>query len=135
MSSLTGAIGRTAGAAGRTGVASCTRMTSVIDSDQHLVEYRGFWSEHIDPGERDDAITMVDDEAGWTWLHWRDQRLGLVEIQSPGDTTTIGRRHQAALHGEPCTMRWEDHLPEDHWSPSARRERLAALGVHEAFLF
>jgi len=110
-------------------------MTTVIDSDQHLVEYRGLWAEHIDPGSRGDAIEMVDDEQGWTWLHWRDQRLGIVEVQSPGDTTTIGERHQAALHGEPCTMRWDEHLPDDHWKPSARRANLASLGVDEAFLF
>ncbi len=110
-------------------------MTSVIDSDQHLVEYRGLWSEHIDPGARSDAIEMVDDDAGWTWLHWRNERLGLVEVQSPGDTATIGRRHQAARRGEPCPTRWDDHLPEDHWSPPARRAALDRLGVEEAFLF
>jgi predicted TIM-barrel fold metal-dependent hydrolase len=28
----------------------------IIDSDQHLFEYRGLWEEHIDPDLRDDAL-------------------------------------------------------------------------------
>ncbi len=110
-------------------------MTRVIDSDQHLVEQRGFWAEHIDPAHRDDAIEFVDDDAGWTWLRWRGERLGLAELQTPGDTSTIGDRHQAALRGEPCSARWDDVLPRDHWDPAARRDGLAALGVDEAVLF
>ena len=107
----------------------------VIDSDQHLIEYRTLWSDHIDPAHRDDAIRMVDDAAGWTWLQWRDRRLGLVEVQQPGDTESIGRRHQAALRGEPCDVPWGDALPRDHWDPVARAATLPSLGVDEAFLF
>jgi predicted TIM-barrel fold metal-dependent hydrolase len=110
-------------------------MTRVIDSDQHLVEYRGMWSEHIDPARRADALEMVDDDAGWTWMTWRGNRLGLVDIQAPGDTAAIGDRHQAAKHGEPCLQRWDDALPADHWNPTARRAALAGLGVDEAMLF
>lgn len=110
-------------------------MTRVIDSDQHLVESRGFWHDHIDPVHRDDAIEFVDDDAGWTWLVWRGQRLGLAEAQTPGDTTTIGDRHQAALRGDPCPARWDDTLPRDHWEPAARRAALRAMHVDEAMLF
>lgn len=110
-------------------------MTRVIDSDQHLVESRGFWHDHIDPAHRDDAIEFVDDDAGWTWLMWRGQRLGLAEEQTPGDTTTIGARHQAALRGEPCLARWDDTLPRDHWDPAARRDALRAMQLDEAMLF
>ena len=28
----------------------------IIDSDQHLFEYRGLWAEHIDPAVRDEAL-------------------------------------------------------------------------------
>jgi hypothetical protein len=110
-------------------------MTTVIDSDQHLVEYRGMWAEHIDPQHRDGALEMVDDDAGWTWMSWRGQRLGLVDIQAPGDTGSIGDRAQAAKRGDPCQQRWGDVLPDDHWNPSARRDVLARLGVDEAVLF
>ena len=76
-------------------------MSFVIDSDQHLVEYRGLWEEHIDPGARDEAIRFVDDDAGYTWVTWRDQRLGLAEVQTPGETDEIGQRHERARRGEP----------------------------------
>lgn len=110
-------------------------MRGVIDSDQHLVEYRTLWADHIDPALRGDAIRCVDDDAGWTWLWWRDRRLGLVEVQTPGETAAIGARHQRALRAEPCDARWDDLLPRDHWDPVARRDSLPGLGVDEAVLF
>ena len=30
----------------------------IVDSDQHLYEYRGMWREHIDPALRDDALEL-----------------------------------------------------------------------------
>ena len=116
-------------------VTAATAATRVIDSDQHLVEYRDLWIDHIDPEHRDDAIRMVDDASGWTWLQWRDQRLGLVEVQAPGDAKGIGRRHQAALRGDDCERRWDDALPREHWDPVARAAALPLLGVDEAFVF
>ncbi len=110
-------------------------MAAVIDSDQHLVEYRGFWREHLDPSLRDDAIELVDDAAGWTWITWRGERLGLAEAQTPGETGVIGERHQQALRGDACDIRFDDALPLDHWNPAARRDALAALGADEAMLF
>jgi predicted TIM-barrel fold metal-dependent hydrolase len=110
-------------------------MTAIIDSDQHLVEYRGLWEEHADPEDRDEALRMVDDAAGHTWLHWRDHRLGYVQVQTPGETTALGDRHEAARRGEPAAHRYDDALPRDHWDPAARRDRLGALGIDEAMLF
>ena len=110
-------------------------MSVVIDSDQHLVEYRGLWEEHIDPGDREEAIRFVDDDAGYTWVRWRDQRLGLAEVQTPGETDEIGQRHERARRGEPAEHRYDDALPRDHWDPVARRDRLGDLGVDEAVLF
>lgn len=110
-------------------------MTAIIDSDQHLVEYRGLWAEHIDPEHRDDAIRLADDAAGNTWLEWRDQRLGLAQVQSPGETTVLGERHAAARRGEPPARHYDDVLPRDHWDPAARRDRLPGLGLDEAILF
>ena len=54
-------------------------MVAVIDSDQHLFESRSLWSEHIDPSQRHQALTIVDDELGYSWLTWRDKRLSLVQ--------------------------------------------------------
>lgn len=107
----------------------------VIDSDQHLVEFREMWTEYADPGARDDALRIVDDRAGNSWVTWRDRRLGLAEVQAPGETTEIGERHVRAMRGETASRRYDDALPRDHWDPSARRDRLADLGVDEAFLF
>ena len=73
-----------------------------------------------------DSETSHDGSLGETWLQWRDQRLGLVEVQRPGDTESIGRRHQAALRGEPCDLPWGDTLPRDHWDPVARAAALPA---------
>jgi hypothetical protein len=65
---------------------------TVIDADQHLVESRTMWREHIDPGDRDDALEIVDDDAGHPWLTWRGEKLGLAEVQTPGETDAIGER-------------------------------------------
>lgn len=108
---------------------------TIIDSDQHLVEYRGLWADHIDPDARDDAIHFDDDPAGNTWVSWRDQRLGLAEVQVPGDTATLGERHNRVRRGEPAEHHYDDLLPRDHWDPTARRDRLAELDLDEAVLF
>jgi predicted TIM-barrel fold metal-dependent hydrolase len=77
----------------------------------------------------------VDDDAGYTWVQWRDQRLGLAEVQTPGETDALGARHERARRGEPAEHRYDDVLPRDHWDPGARRDRLADLGLDEAVLF
>ena len=108
---------------------------TVIDSDQHLVEHRGLWEEHIDPGVREDAIRFAEDSAGNTWVTWRGERLGLAEVQTPGETAPLGERHNRVRRGEPAEARYDDLVPRDHWDPTARREGLARLGVDEAVLF
>ena len=107
----------------------------VIDSDQHLVEYRGLWEDHIDPAARDDALRFTDDAAGYPWITWRGQRLGLPEGQTPGETGAIGEHHNRARRGEAPEHSYDELLPRDHWDPGARRDRLADLGVDEAVLF
>jgi hypothetical protein len=107
----------------------------IIDSDQHLVEYRGLWEEHIDPAAREDAIRFVDDPVGNTWVQWRDQRIGLAEVQTPGETSALGERHNRVRRGEPAPYHYDDVLPRDHWDPIARRDELGELGLNEAVLF
>lgn len=38
--------------------------TGVIDSDQHLYEPRTMWSDHVDPPDRDEALSLTDDADG-----------------------------------------------------------------------
>jgi predicted TIM-barrel fold metal-dependent hydrolase len=108
---------------------------AVIDADQHLVESRTMWREHIDPEHRDDALEIVDDDAGHPWLTWRGERLGLAEVQTPGETDAIGERKARARRGEPPSVRYDDALPRDHWDPDARAASLRSMGVEEAMLF
>ncbi len=108
---------------------------TVIDSDQHLVEYRHLWTDHADPGQRDEALTLDDDELGWTRLRWRGQDLGVAEVQSPGETVALGDRHDRMRAGQPSLVSYDDALPLDHWEPAARRAKLAELGLDGAVLF
>jgi predicted TIM-barrel fold metal-dependent hydrolase len=110
-------------------------MSVVIDSDQHLYEYRGMWREHIDPALRDDALELTDDERGNTWLTWQGRVLGVGDVQDPGETDAIGERRRRERAGLPPLRRYDEVLPRDYWEPTARKARLAELGVDEAFLF
>jgi hypothetical protein len=110
-------------------------MPGVIDSDQHLFEYRGMWREHIDPAQRDDALALTDDERGNTWLTWRSRTLGVADVQVPGETDAIGERRRREREGLPPLRRYEEALPRDYWEPGARAAKLAQLGVDEAVLF
>ena len=96
-------------------------MTNVIDSDQHLYEYRGLWAEHIDPAHRDDAIRFVDDALGHVRVLWRDRLLSVADVQMPGETDAIGerRRREASRRSRATTM----HCPRTTGTP--RRESSA----------
>jgi hypothetical protein len=107
----------------------------VIDCDQHLYESRTMWADHIDPGARQDALAIVDDELGYPWLQWRDRRLQLADVQQPGDTAALGRWRRRQRAGEPPEYRYDEALPEEYWLPRVRRDHLGALGVDEAVLF
>jgi len=110
-------------------------MTAIIDSDQHLYEYRTMWVDHIDPQMRDDALRIEDDELGYAWLTWRGRRLDLADVQLPHDTAALGMHRQRQRAGEPSEYRYDEALPADYWDPATRARRLAGLGVDEAMLF
>jgi predicted TIM-barrel fold metal-dependent hydrolase len=110
-------------------------MAPIIDSDQHLYEYRTLWSDHIDPSRRDDALAIVDDDLGYSWLTWRGQRLGIADVQLPGDNATLGRQHERRRQGLPPEYRYDDTLPDNYWNPAARAAHLPTLGVDQAVLF
>lgn len=110
-------------------------MTRVIDSDQHLYEYRGLWEQHIDPAMRGEAIRFVDDRLGHVRVTWREQVLAVADVQMPGETDAIGERRRREREGLPPLARYDEILPRDYWDPAARAQRLAALKVDEAILF
>jgi predicted TIM-barrel fold metal-dependent hydrolase len=108
---------------------------TIIDSDQHLFESRTMWRDHIDPAHRDDALAIAEDELGYSWLTWRDQRLELADVQLPGDTTGLGRRRQRWRQKLAPEYRYEDMLPVHYWDPAARAEHLPAMGLDQAVVF
>ena len=108
----------------------------VIDSDQHLYETRTTWLDHIDPGHRDDALRIVNDELGYPWLSWgADRKLGPVDVQMPGQTSELGDRRERIRAGLAPESNYDETLPRDYWDPAARADRLAAMGVDEAVVF
>ena len=108
---------------------------AIIDSDQHLYESRTLWREHIDPGMRAEALRIEDDAAGMPRLRWRNQEIGIAEVQVPGRIAEVGERHRRAREGRPPAESYDAELPRDYWEPSARLAKLGELGVDEGVLF
>jgi predicted TIM-barrel fold metal-dependent hydrolase len=111
-----------------------SQTNTIIDSDQHLFEYRGLWEEHIDSALRDEALRFVDDEVGNVSVRWRDVELVTADVQLPGETDAIGERRRRERAGLPPEQPYDEALPRDYWDPRARAERLAGLGLDEAVL-
>jgi predicted TIM-barrel fold metal-dependent hydrolase len=109
--------------------------SGIIDSDQHLYEPRGMWREHIDPRWRDDALELVDDELGYTWLSWRGEPLDLADVHRPGDVSSCGTHRIRQRNGEPAGYRYDESLPAEYWEPAARLGWLDAVGLDEAVCF
>jgi predicted TIM-barrel fold metal-dependent hydrolase len=110
-------------------------MVAVIDSDQHLFESRSLWSEHIEPSQRHEALAIVDDELGYSWLTWRDKRLSLAHVQHPGQTAELGRMSQASREGKPPEYAYDEELPAEYWEPAARVRQISEMGLDGAVLF
>jgi predicted TIM-barrel fold metal-dependent hydrolase len=107
----------------------------LIDSDEHLYEPRGMWSAHADPSGREDALDLVDDDRGYTWLTWQGRRLDLADVHLPGDTESCGRHRQRLEAGERSEYGYDESLPADYWSPAARVDWLDGGGLDEAVCF
>ena len=110
-------------------------MPGVIDSDQHLYEPRSMWLDHIDPAHRDDALTMVDDDQGYTWLTWRGEPLQLADVHRPGDTGSCGDHRERRRRGERSSYDYDEALPASYWDPSARVAWLDEVGLDGAVCF
>ena len=110
-------------------------MTAIIDCDQHLYEPRTLWQDHADPADRADALRIEDDDRGYAWITWRGQRLGMADVQAPGETEVIGERRKRQQEGAPAPYRYDDVLPADFWEPVARAARIRAMGFDAAMCF
>jgi hypothetical protein len=108
---------------------------AIIDSDEHLYEPRSLWVDHIAPYRRADALALVDDELGYTWLAWRGQRLELADVHLPGDVDSCGRHRECRRRGQPPSYRYDDALPDAYWDPAARVSWLDAVGLQGAVCF
>ena len=110
-------------------------MSGIVDSDQHLYETRGMWRNYIDPAAREDALELVDDRLGYTWLDWRGRRLGIADVHLPGDTESCGDHRRRYRKGETASYRYDDALPASYWDVSARLAWLDEVGLDEAVCF
>jgi predicted TIM-barrel fold metal-dependent hydrolase len=108
---------------------------ALIDCDQHLYEPRTLWRDHADPSGRDDALTIEDDDLGYPWITWHGQRLGMADVQAPGETAELGERRNLRLAGKPPQYRYDERLPDDFWEPAARAARIQAMGFDAAMCF
>ena len=107
----------------------------LIDCDQHLYEPRNLWREQCDPSGRDDALAIEDDDLGYAWVTWRGTRLGIADVQAPGETVVIGERRRRQAAGEPALTAYDEVLPDDFWEPAARADRIRAMGFDAAMCF
>jgi predicted TIM-barrel fold metal-dependent hydrolase len=110
-------------------------LTVAIDVDQHLFEDRDTWSGHIDPGHRDDALRIEDDDLGWPWLVWRSKRLYPIEVQFPGRPGEIGDNRVRMENGDPSPGRYEDIRPASYGAGAARLAALDDFGLDGCVLF
>src|SRR5437763_1097700 len=108
---------------------------AILDCDSHLFESRTTWRDYIDPGMRDAALAIEDDELGWPWLTWRGQRLYPVESQVPGDAAVIGRERTRRAEGLAPLERYDDLVPAHYTDAVARAARIEAWGLDASVVF
>lgn len=111
------------------------RRVRTVDADQHLFEPRTMWRDHIDPGLRDKALAIEDDELGYAWLTWRGERLYLAEPQRPTQARRIGEVRLRQERGEPAEVSYDDEVPASYTDAAARLAALDEFGLDAAVLF
>jgi predicted TIM-barrel fold metal-dependent hydrolase len=107
----------------------------IIDVDQHLFESRTTWSEHIDPADRSDALSIADDEAGWPWLAWRGERLTPLEVPIPERSSLIGADRLRRVRGERAPASFDELVPDSYRLAGARLQLLDTFGLDASVLF
>jgi len=106
-----------------------------IDVDQHLFESRTTWSDHIDPAQRSDALSISDDEAGWPWLTWRGRQLTPLEVPIPERSALIGEDRLRRLRGERAPASFDELVPDSYRLAGARLAVLDEFGMDAAVMF
>ncbi len=106
-----------------------------IDVDQHLFESRTTWSDHIDPAQRSDALSISDDEAGWPWLTWRGRQLTPLEVPIPERSALIGEDRLRRLQGERAPASFDELVPDSYRLAGARLALLDEFGIDAAVMF
>ena len=106
-----------------------------IDVDQHLFESRTTWSDHIDPAQRSDALSISDDEAGWPWLTWHGRQLTPLEVPIPERSALIGEDRLRRLRGERAPASFDELVPDSYRLAGARLALLDEFGIDAAVMF
>lgn len=106
-----------------------------VDADQHIFEPRSMWRDHIDPGLRDRALSIDDDDLGYAWLTWQGKRLYLAEPQQPMQPQVIGENRNRLARGEPATERYDEVIPAAYSEPAARLAALEEFGLDATVVF
>ena len=110
-------------------------MYQIIDCDQHLFETGNMWLDYADPKDRYQALRMVDDSAGHSWISWKGRQIRLADATIPGETSEAGDRYRRARRGDPPEIPYEEALPAAYWDPSERLAVLDRMGVDQAIGF
>ncbi len=106
-----------------------------IDVDQHLFEARDTWRDYIDPAQREDALGIADDDAGWPWLVWRGRQLTPIEVPLPEQGAAIGEARLRRLRGERAPASFEELVPPAYQSAGPRLAMLDDYGIDGAVMF
>jgi predicted TIM-barrel fold metal-dependent hydrolase len=102
----------------------------VIDADSHLYEPRSLWRDFTDSSRRDRALHIEDDALGYPWLTLGTERIEVLGVHQPGDTSQSGHLRERLREGLPAEDRYDD-MPADFWDPVARLATLDRLGIDE----
>ena len=105
----------------------------VIDADAHLYEQRSVWLDHTEAANRHLALSIVDDELGYSWLSLGDRRIEVLGVHGPGDNEQSGEFRTRLRMGLPPEHGYDD-MPASYWDPDARVAVLDDAGIDETIL-
>lgn len=110
-------------------------LLGTFDCDQHLFEAPDLWSRYCDPGDRHHALRLAEDDQGYTWLTWGDQRLHVCIPQIPGRQDLIGEHVQRLARGEPAAQTYREMTPTAYEEPAGRLAYLDSRALDATMLF
>jgi predicted TIM-barrel fold metal-dependent hydrolase len=104
----------------------------VIDADTHFMEPGDLWRRQLPAAQRELALSVEEDEAGWPWLVFRGRRLHVLDDHVPGRVDAVGEARRRRRAGEKAAAR---RARSDAWEPAARLATLDRHGVDAALVF